>query len=83
MRTITMRGSVGMLVLVAAQLLALPVGAQSFRVQCPSSTITHPTAAKNNSEPVYSGSDLYGRKRLSGSACPRQRRHQMPTDIRR
>ncbi|MGC1453487.1 MAG: hypothetical protein WA830_25925, partial [Candidatus Sulfotelmatobacter sp.] len=27
--------------------------AQSFRVQCPTSTITHPTAASNNSEPPY------------------------------
>jgi FtsP/CotA-like multicopper oxidase with cupredoxin domain len=29
--------------------------AQSFRVQCPTSTITHPTAANNNSEPAYNG----------------------------
>src|SRR5581483_10496898 len=29
--------------------------AQSFRVQCPTSTITHPTVANNNSEPAYSG----------------------------
>ncbi len=29
--------------------------AQSFRVQCPTSTITHPTAANNNSEPAYTG----------------------------
>ena len=28
-------------------------GAQSFRVQCPTSTITHPNAANNNSEPAY------------------------------
>jgi FtsP/CotA-like multicopper oxidase with cupredoxin domain len=28
---------------------------QSFQVQCPASTITHPTAANNNSEPAYSG----------------------------
>ncbi len=28
---------------------------QSFRVQCPTSTITHPNAANNNAEPVYSG----------------------------
>ena len=34
---------------------ALPATAQSFRVQCPTSTITHPTAANNNSEPAYSG----------------------------
>jgi len=29
--------------------------AQSFRVQCPTSTITHPNAASNNSEPAYNG----------------------------
>src|SRR5260370_32557178 len=29
--------------------------AQSFRVQCPTSTVTHPTAANNNSEPSYTG----------------------------
>ena len=28
-------------------------GAQSFRVQCPATTITHPNAANNNSEPAY------------------------------
>jgi FtsP/CotA-like multicopper oxidase with cupredoxin domain len=28
-------------------------GAQSFRVQCPASTITHPNAGNNNSEPAY------------------------------
>jgi len=32
---------------------AVPAMAQSFRVQCPTSTITHPTAANNNSEPAY------------------------------
>jgi FtsP/CotA-like multicopper oxidase with cupredoxin domain len=37
---------------------ALPVSAQSFRVQCPNSTITHP-AATNNSEPAYSGPTQY------------------------
>ncbi len=35
-------------------LLALPAGAQSFRVQCPTSTITH-KAANNNAEPLYLG----------------------------
>ncbi len=35
--------------------LATIAGAQSFRVQCPTSTITHPTAANNNSEPAYNG----------------------------
>jgi FtsP/CotA-like multicopper oxidase with cupredoxin domain len=34
---------------------ASPAGAQSFRVQCPTSTITHPDPAKNNAEPVYAG----------------------------
>jgi hypothetical protein len=33
----------------------LAANAQSFRVQCPTSTITHPTAANNNSEPAYNG----------------------------
>jgi FtsP/CotA-like multicopper oxidase with cupredoxin domain len=28
---------------------------QSFRVQCPTSTITHPVAANNSSEPAYNG----------------------------
>jgi len=36
-------------------MVALPAGAQSFRVQCPTSTITHPTAANNNTEPAYTG----------------------------
>ena len=34
--------------------LATIAGAQSFRVQCPASTITHP-AASNNTEPAYTG----------------------------
>jgi hypothetical protein len=34
---------------------ALSADAQSFRVQCPTSTITHPNAANNNSEPTYNG----------------------------
>src|SRR2546423_6082335 len=34
--------------------------AQSFRVQCPTSTITHPTAANNNSEPAYVGPTYAG-----------------------
>src|SRR5438270_6141820 len=37
-------------------LLALPDGAQSLRVQCPTSTITHPsTLHDNTSEPAYVG----------------------------
>jgi FtsP/CotA-like multicopper oxidase with cupredoxin domain len=34
-------------------LWSMPAAAQSFRVQCPTSTITHPLAANNNSEPAY------------------------------
>ena len=35
---------------------ALPAGAASFRVQCPTSTITHPSALHDtSSEPAYAG----------------------------
>jgi len=34
--------------------------AQSFRVQCPTRTITHPVAANNNSEPNYVGPTYTG-----------------------
>lgn len=34
---------------------AVSASAQSFRVQCPTSTITHPDAASNNAEPAYTG----------------------------
>jgi len=37
-------------------LVATTAGAQSFRVQCPTSTITHPSALNNNNaEPAYTG----------------------------
>ena len=39
---------------------ALSASAQSFRVQCPTSTITHPVAANNNAEPVYTGPTYTG-----------------------
>jgi FtsP/CotA-like multicopper oxidase with cupredoxin domain len=39
---------------------ALPAMSQSFRVQCPTSTITHPsTLHDNNSEPTYSGATTF------------------------
>ena len=39
---------------------ALCATAQSFRVQCPTSTFTtHPTAANNNSQPLYLGPTQY------------------------
>ena len=40
---------------------ALCANAQSFRVQCPTGTITHPTAlASNNVEPPYTGPTVFG-----------------------
>jgi hypothetical protein len=42
----------GWLALALLSVCAVPAMAQSFRVQCPNSTITHP-AATNNSEPAY------------------------------
>jgi FtsP/CotA-like multicopper oxidase with cupredoxin domain len=44
----------------ALGLLAVPAMAQSFRVQCPTSTVTHPVAANNNSEPTYVGPTYTG-----------------------
>jgi len=39
-----------------AMTVALPAAAQSFRVQCPGTTITHPAALNdNNKEPAYTG----------------------------
>ena len=39
----------------------LIASAQSFRVQCPTSTITHPSGLTNiNTEPTYSGPTTYG-----------------------
>ena len=49
------RGWIGLGLLSA---FAVPAMAQSFRVQCPPSTITHPVAANNNSEPPYNGPDV-------------------------
>jgi len=43
------------LLLILSGVAALPTSAQSFRVQCPTSTITHPNAAANDSEPSYNG----------------------------
>jgi hypothetical protein len=44
------------ILLVLIFVAAMPAAAQSFRVQCPTSTITHPSALTNvNAEPPYSG----------------------------
>src|ERR1700694_2244701 len=42
-----------LLLLFVVCLVSLAASGQSFRVQCPASTITHPVAANNNSEPAY------------------------------
>jgi hypothetical protein len=52
------------ILLVLIFVAAMPAAAQSFRVQCPNSTITHPVAANNNSEhtfvgPTYTGTQGY------------------------
>src|SRR5215475_4843357 len=41
--------------LVLVVVMTVAANAQSFQVQCPASTITHPTAANNNAEPDYVG----------------------------
>lgn len=41
--------------LVLVVIMTVAASGQSFQVQCPASTITHPTAAHNNSEPDYNG----------------------------
>ena len=53
------RRRMGTVVLGLIGLAATTATAQSFRVQCPTSTITHPTEANNNSEPAYTGSTTY------------------------
>jgi FtsP/CotA-like multicopper oxidase with cupredoxin domain len=50
-RNLSTLWSLAVLICVAA----VALNAQSFRVQCPTSTITHPVAANNNSEPAYTG----------------------------
>jgi Multicopper oxidase len=49
------RWSVVLSLMAAGLVPAFPAAAQSFRVQCPQTTITHPVAADNDTEPVYTG----------------------------
>jgi hypothetical protein len=63
--------------------------AQSFRVQCPTSTITHPASLTNvnNAEPAYTGPTTFALS-TNPHSIPvadrrRERRHQMPADLRR
>ena len=49
---------VTLLLAVLAIVAAVPATSQSFRVQCPTSTITHPDPGNtgvNNAEPAYNG----------------------------
>ncbi len=46
--------------LVMVGLTAATATAQSFRVQCPTSTITHPTPANNNAEPAFTAPTYKG-----------------------
>jgi FtsP/CotA-like multicopper oxidase with cupredoxin domain len=48
------------LLILSVCLISVSANAQSFRVQCPTSTITHPVAANNDSEPAYSGPTYTG-----------------------
>ncbi len=48
---------------------AATAGAQSFRVQCPTSTITHPANSNLNSvEPPYTGPTTFGTQAISGTS---------------
>jgi hypothetical protein len=53
------RRRMGTVVLALIGLAATTATAQSFRVQCPTFTITHPTEANNNAEPAYTGSTSF------------------------
>jgi len=39
--------------------MTVAASGQSFQVQCPTSTITHPNAASNNTEPDYNGPTVF------------------------
>ena len=55
-RTITRLGSLVILMCLGT----LPASSQSFQVQCPTTTITHPaTLHDNNSEPAYTGATTF------------------------
>jgi hypothetical protein len=61
-----LRGAAALLMLVA-----LPAGAQSFRVQCPTSTITHPSTVTNvNAEPPYNGPTTFAPPNANGFVMP-------------
>src|SRR6266702_2550225 len=50
---------------------ALPASAQSFRVQCPTTTVTHPENLTNvNAEPNYVGPTTWKNSNTSGYQIP-------------
>ncbi|HME37762.1 MAG TPA: multicopper oxidase domain-containing protein [Steroidobacteraceae bacterium] len=60
-------GQVGLIALLIGA--ASPVLAQSFRVQCPTSTITHPSSLNNNNaEPTYNGPTALTTTPVSGTS---------------
>jgi FtsP/CotA-like multicopper oxidase with cupredoxin domain len=54
-------------------MFSLPAAAQSFRVQCPPSTITHPTATANNAEPAYNGPTVFSAPTASSYQTPKSK----------
>jgi len=74
-RTVMKRAHQVWLPILLVCLVTVAANAQSFRVQCPTSTITHPQALHdNNSEPAYSGPTVYtactpGQTLPDGSTC--------------
>jgi FtsP/CotA-like multicopper oxidase with cupredoxin domain len=58
-------------VVAIAVLLDAGASCQSFRVQCPTSTITHPSSLTNvNAEPAYSSPTLFGTSSTGSYAVP-------------
>ncbi len=66
-------------------LFALPAGAQSFRVQCPTSTITHPGASQQRGAGLHRDRPTLtpGSNGYQVPTRERERRHQVPADLRR
>src|ERR1035441_1817949 len=60
-----------LLLVVLVSVAATSASAQSFRVQCPTSTITHPSALNNNNaEPAYTGPTTLGPAASGGYLVP-------------
>lgn len=59
-----------LLLMTTFALVAFPAHGQSFRVQCPTSTLTHPKAANNNAEPPYTAPTYTGTAGFSTVPVP-------------